>query len=484
MAGAMSRTGLLIAAGLVAGLWSCGDPSGPEDPWDGWNWGLNATGLVVAPGDTFSLYVFAQRGGDGGRWYQYPVVDWYAEAWPADRPVQVWTSDSTVLTLAQPDPMVFSGVGEGEATIWVESAGRRDSARVLVDPAPDGLAGVVSVTLGNDHTCATNGNAVAYCWGSNSGGGLGRAAHRRWTVEASPTRVVGGVRFTRLAAGGRHTCGLTEDARAYCWGDSFFGQTGTGLRWEEGMDSLAEVAVLQPTLVGTEQRFEAIDAGPTNTCAIALSGAVWCWGGNLGGALGRGFVTDAEAAVPGRVLGEHTFAEVSVGGTHTCALTETGAAYCWGQNQRGAVGVPPTDGLYEPTAVNTELRFSSIDVRDESSCALTPEGQLYCWGHGWSDTPRSIGGVPVLAKIAVANDEVCGLDQSGNAYCWSLFDGPTTGRAVNSAGAFATIEAGSKHFCGISLDGFLYCWGSNDQGEVGDGTLERLKPEPVRVVAW
>ncbi len=38
----------------------------------------------------------------------------------------------------------------------------------------------------------------------------------------------GGLTFTALAAGSRHTCGLTSAAAVYCWGDNFSGELGLG----------------------------------------------------------------------------------------------------------------------------------------------------------------------------------------------------------------------------------------------------------------
>ena len=34
--------------------------------------------------------------------------------------------------------------------------------------------------------------------------------------------------FRQVAAGRWHTCGLTTDGRAYCWGDNTYGQIGDG----------------------------------------------------------------------------------------------------------------------------------------------------------------------------------------------------------------------------------------------------------------
>jgi len=82
------------------------------------------------------------------------------------------------------------------------------------------------VTAGDFHACAetTTGNRT-YCWGPNSAGELGDGTT---TDRLTPVRVVGGLFFNQVSAGGEHTCGKTSAGRAYCWGFNNFGQLGNG----------------------------------------------------------------------------------------------------------------------------------------------------------------------------------------------------------------------------------------------------------------
>ncbi|NBT27376.1 MAG: hypothetical protein EBT09_12695 [Actinobacteria bacterium] len=45
-----------------------------------------------------------------------------------------------------------------------------------------------------------------------------------------PAEVLNGLAFTRLSAGGSHTCGLTAIGIAYCWGRSEWVQLGDGTK--------------------------------------------------------------------------------------------------------------------------------------------------------------------------------------------------------------------------------------------------------------
>jgi alpha-tubulin suppressor-like RCC1 family protein len=85
-----------------------------------------------------------------------------------------------------------------------------------------------SITPGAFHTCAVNRYDVAFCWGTDDSGS-GALGNGGGSSE-TPVRVSGGLRFIALSASGvgRHTCGVTTDYRAYCWGENLAGQLGDG----------------------------------------------------------------------------------------------------------------------------------------------------------------------------------------------------------------------------------------------------------------
>jgi alpha-tubulin suppressor-like RCC1 family protein len=79
-----------------------------------------------------------------------------------------------------------------------------------------------------------------------------------------------------VSSGGQHSCALTADGTAYCWGDNTWGQLG---------DS-SQVDRANPTAVKTPVKFKSISAGFMHTCGLATSGAALCWGQNKAGELG------------------------------------------------------------------------------------------------------------------------------------------------------------------------------------------------------
>ena len=94
-----------------------------------------------------------------------------------------------------------------------------------------------------------------------------------------------------------------------------------------------------------------------------------------------------------------------------------------------------------------------------------------------------------LAGITAGVNHTCGLASGHVTYCWGsneygqLGDGTATWHSMPSSGAgfFDTIIAGTvgNHTCGLH-DGAAYCWGRNSSGQLGDGT-QTNRSRPVHV---
>src|SRR2546428_3389795 len=63
-----------------------------------------------------------------------------------------------------------------------------------------------TVSAGDSHTCGVTTEGAAYCWGDNSSGQLGDLTA---ASQPSPVLVAGGVSFAAVSAGYSHTCGVT-----------------------------------------------------------------------------------------------------------------------------------------------------------------------------------------------------------------------------------------------------------------------------------
>jgi hypothetical protein len=290
-------------------------------------------------------------------------------------------------------------------------------------PTPvDGVPGLTQVTQGFRHTCGLTVQGTAYCWGENQRGALGNglpeeaAPYRYWP----PSPVSGGLPFASISAGGYTTCGVTSGGQAYCWGNR---------------NSV-------PVPVPGGHIFASVSTGWSGSCGIDRTGQALCWGDNLSGQLGDGTFVDQSTPVPVGV--GLTFASITTSGEHTCALTLQGAAYCWGNNRGGQLGIGSWSASPNPvpTTVAGGLVFQSITAAQDGgvvqwTCGLTTGGAAYCWGFpGYIDTdsdiveseirtaPTVIPGGIRFRSISTAGDGACGISVEGVTYCWVGFSGP------------------------------------------------------------
>src|SRR5690606_26887271 len=239
----------------------------------------------------------------------------------------------------------------GEAYCWGSNEsgqlGTGDRSSSLV-PVPVRGGGVAALDGDGEHHCGLAGDGSVHCWGMiYDHGSLGAGSDAWFVSRESPDPLPGGTRFRRIAVERVHGSGLTEAGAALCWGDHGFGQLGSGDR--DG--SSAPVAV-KGGLV-----FQTLSAGAFHTCGLTADGTAYCWGFGTWGQLG----TESEvpdcgskeircALTPVRVAGEHVFTAIAAGYTHTCGITDRGAAYCWGFNLHDQTGSGKRT-VHEPTPV-------------------------------------------------------------------------------------------------------------------------------------
>ncbi len=138
----------------------------------------------------------------------------------------------------------------------------------------------------------------------------------------------------RLSAGDEHTCALSSESQAYCWGSGYKGRLGTN--YANTVTRYTDDSQ-QPILVSGKFKFSKISAGKLHTCGITDIGQALCWGFGRDGRLGTG--GDDDRVEPTEVRGYLNFSSISTGGSHTCGLLSNGSAYCWGDDSQGQLGI-------------------------------------------------------------------------------------------------------------------------------------------------
>lgn len=379
--------------------------------------------------------------------------------------------------------LVFAALGCGEET-QAPTAPETDPTLQIATAA---VLPFRQVSAANQHTCGLTTDDRAYCWGQ---GFLGDGNDLR--MERRPVAVLGGLQFAQISAGGAHTCGLTPEKRAYCWGSNQSGQLGDGTTQTR----------LSPVAVAGGLSFRQLRAGGIHTCGVTTANVAYCWG--AGGVVGDG--TTVQRSTPTVVAGGLSFRQVVAGAFHTCGTTTTNRAYCWGRNAEGQLGIGTfgnRNGTVAPAAVLGGLSFRQVLAGGGHSCGVTTNDRAYCWGYnafgelgngtmsGRQTRPVAVVGGLQFQWLSPGGDHTCGTTLTNKAYCWgrnfwgNIGDGTTTNRtrptAVVGGLQFSMISTtGWNHSCGVTTGARAYCWGYNGGGALGDGTeIQRLRPRAV-----
>jgi alpha-tubulin suppressor-like RCC1 family protein len=334
-----------------------------------------------------------------------------------------------------------------------------DSCSTTPVPVAGLSNGVTTIAVGFGGYCAII-DGAAKCWGENINGELGDG-----TVASSdkPVPVTGLTSdVSAITSGFGGSCAIVAGA-AKCWGYNGDGELGDGTTTgPENCGSGGPCSTTPVQVTGLTSDVTAITGGAQNNCAIAGGGAK-CWGINSDGQLGDGTTTgrDAPASVTGLTSGVTSIAS---DGDGYCAIV-SGGAQCWGDNGDGQLGdgtstgpemcvIPPytEPEPCSPTPVQvTGLTSGVTSITSDGGgyCAIV-SGAAQCWG------PDNNG---ELGDGTTSGPETCGTDPCSTT--------PVEVSGLTSG--VAAITNGADGYCAI-VSGAAKCWGSNNNGELGDGT--------------
>jgi alpha-tubulin suppressor-like RCC1 family protein len=216
-----------------------------------------------------------------------------------------------------------------------------------------------------------------------------------------------------------------------------------------------------------------VTTGPYHACALSTEGAAYCWGWNIIGQLGIGTydATGAAHATPVPVVGNKVFTSLTAGFYHTCGTVANGDVYCWGDNELAILGSGGTETCTLPT--------------DTGTIAI-PCGR----------TPRLVAGGASLSSIAAGSYHTCGVSSTGAVHCWGdnsvgqrgigAVDTVTRFQStlVSGGGSYSTVVSGDGYSCALTTaGGQAWCWGYNEVGSLGIGSSDTTgHPAPEQVM--
>lgn len=303
---------------------------------------------------------------------------------------------------------------------WAPPSGARHADPAASSPqAVEGIREVRQLACGAEHCCALRGESDVSCWtiperpgheapvpiaieglsavahlasgGPSSCAALRSGAVACWrhrgrnNTYTAPELVPDVMRARQVAVGGAHACALLEDGAVRCWGSNAQGQLGEPSRRTSNATS---------DVVGALPAIAELAAGARHTCARSVAGEVWCWGDNERGQLGIG--PFAGSALPVRVPDLTSAESIAAGATHTCVVMGGGAVECWGDNRSHALGVIRNNLAVVPVPVPDVSRATRVALACDATCVLRESGEVLCWGGRYRATDGAAGApVPV-----------------------------------------------------------------------------------------
>lgn len=437
--------------------------------------------VIAGVGDSVHLTLAATDAGGTTIFNPDPAV------WSSSDPVVASVdANGTVTANSAPDPI--SG-----AAVTGEINGTSFEHRFEVFNG-ETVGPTVSISLGDLHSCRIErADLQIFCQGDGSYGQLGNGLvdDALYSVETvNPLRDLGDV-YSEVTAGGRHTCAVLDTvggSQAFCWGDNRWGQLGDGTLENRSQPTPVDNSAIQVDLVS-------LSSGGGHTCGLSAEGQAYCWGSNQFGQLGVDTIGNA-ATRPQPVAGGLTFTQLSAGWLHTCGLTTDSTTWCWGRGLEGQLGNGTTDGSGAPVQVAGGGVYTSIVTGTAQTCGITSTGGVDCWGYNSSgqvgtgstafvvSTPAAVplpAGVAVV-DVALGRIHGCALTGTGPVYCWGGNDrlqlGQASPRAARSpilvplpAGVLPTsIAAGDGQTCAVDGTRTL-CWGGIPAAYLGRDVL-------------
>ncbi|MEZ4622821.1 MAG: hypothetical protein R2867_45995 [Caldilineaceae bacterium] len=312
---------------------------------------------------------------------------------------------------------------------------------------------IVKVVTSMWHACALRQSGTVLCWGKGELEQLsGQLGPKIVSVAFTPTVISGVTNVIDIATNKDNVCVRLANGSAQCWGSNYWGQlgNGTGVNYPFPSGTPAEVQVFnQPVL--------SVATGGYHTCAVTDSNGAVCWGANNYGQLGNGTVSHViTEAVPVHSV-TSGITTLSAGEHHSCALTAGGAVWCWGRNTHGQIGTGTNVDSSTPVSVTGLISgVQAIAAGFNHTCALIINGTLRCWG---ANSVGELGSGTTVSNVIPYPVVVQGLE----------------GRRV------LTVTAHALHTCAIVEGGSAHCWGSNNYGQLGIPKPPIFSTTPVTV---
>ncbi|GMU65359.1 MAG: hypothetical protein AMXMBFR36_16330 [Acidobacteriota bacterium] len=328
-------------------------------------------------------------------------------------------------------------------------------------------SGPAQIEAGGGFSVLLKPDGTVWTWGSATGGQLGDGTLLN---RPSPAPVQGIPAIAALPdIGGHHVVVLAQDGSVWAWGDNDYGQVGDG----STTDRASPVQVLGVDGTGLLTDVVSVAVSNRHTLAVRDDGTVLAWGANGYGQLGDGTLTSR--SVPSVVPNLDGIVAVAAGIDHSLALASDGTLWGWGRNDSQQLGDGTT--VNRPTPV-TSLTPPLVQITAGWNFSLATHFSrtgAVRWGIGIA--PTAVGDLPGVRSIDAYEFHAVILGLDGRVF--TLID-VTPSQVPGLERMSSVTTGGSDSLLGIDDDCVLWVLGSNNSGQLGDGTtLPHSTPFPL-----
>ncbi|KAL0477074.1 ultraviolet-B receptor UVR8, partial [Acrasis kona] len=245
-------------------------------------------------------------------------------------------------------------------------------------------------------------------------------------------------------------CNLYSKINLYAFGYNGNGQLGVPSIPNQ-LSQNYSTKPLPMSMKGVESRsFKQVSLGSSHTVALTINSEIYGWGANQHGQLAspdyRNFVDPVKVERTG-VFSEEFIIDIKAGVNFTVALAASGALYTWGSNSEGQLGIGSSmNRSHIPTAI-FNMTFKSVACGASHVVALSSNGLLYSWG---SNSASQLG----------LSDEDDIMD--------AVFEPvQVSGDADFLNSTFVSVQANGRNSIALTINGVIYMWGDNQYAQLG-----------------
>jgi alpha-tubulin suppressor-like RCC1 family protein len=234
---------------------------------------------------------------------------------------------------------------------------------------------IISVYSHGSASYALTERGRLWVWGENNDGQLGYSKSREGSTPKEGPRFPYPV--VDVAPGFTHVMALTEDGSVWSWGSNGDGRLGV-----PNSDCESSQVPIQLTFF-KNLNVSRIFAGSGTSLVLTKSGALYIWGWNNYGLLGKGPTNIFSTHEP-HLIFPSGVQEVACGWSHNIVLLEDGSLWTWGNNSSHQSGFPISGFIHEPQQLelpDLEGKIRGLIAGDAFSAVVTEHGDFYVFGN-------------------------------------------------------------------------------------------------------